>query len=140
MKYKITDLMDLYEDQNCSLPPVSAPEDASRGAQCAPLQEGAQEPKEIRATKHAFGWKELVSLAAVLALVVLGGFGVKRLMDRGGLQPGQTGVPGQTGASEQIPRDTNDVVWLGWEPISGEEQEALSRFLTVFAQQGVETM
>ena len=84
MKIRITDLMDLYEDKNCPLSPVSEPEnDAPRGAHCAPLQGGSQEPQEIKASRHAFGWRELASLAAALVLLVLGGFGIKRLIDRG---------------------------------------------------------
>lgn len=138
MKVKITDLMDLYEDKNCPLKPTA--EQKTRAAQDRPRGENTEEAYEVKQSKYPFGWRQALSLAAALALLVLGGFGVKRLMDRGGLQLGQTGAPGQTGASEQIPRDTNDVVWLGWEPISGEEQEPLSRFLTCFAQQGVESM
>lgn len=138
MKYKITDLMDLYEDKNCPLSPAA--DQRGRAVTDRPCGEDGTEIKEIKASKHAFGWKEIASLAAVLVLLVLGGFGVKRLLDRGGLQPGQTDLPGQTVATEQIPRDTNDVVELYCEPITGEEQETLSRFLTCFAQQGVESM
>ncbi len=132
MKYKITDLMDLYEDKNCPLSPVSEPENGEhRGAQCAPLQGGSQEPREIKASRHAFGWREIASLAAVLGLLVLSGFGVKWLMNRGAAPV----VPGAD--SELAPIESRN---SGWEATEGEEKEALSRFLTVFVNQHIKNV
>lgn len=120
MKYKITDLMDLYEDPKCPFDPS-----VDQGQKI----ETQKETIEVKQTKHRFGWKEGLSLAAALGIVVLGGFGVKRLLDRGP-------APGSPGESSSAPPVVTEV----YEPLADGEHEALNRFLTAFAQQGVENL
>ena len=126
MKAKITDLMSLYEDEHCPL----APRDQSEQRVSA-----EQEASEVKQTKRRFGWKEGLSLAAALALVVLGGFGVKRLLDRG--PAARQGSP-SVQSSQIITEATYGPAVL--ETLEGAEREEISRFLTVFAQQGIENL
>lgn len=138
MKMKITDLMDLYEDRNCPLVPIGESEEENRGAHCAPLQKDREEAIEVKQRKHRFGWKEALSLAAALALVALGGFGVRRLMDRGH-KPIYADDP-----------TTRDIAALSTEQHSTEPQTTASPeptysvnpfevndLLTAFAEQGI---
>ena len=81
MKYKITDLMDLYEDKNCPLTPLD------KNMQKI---ENNKEIIEVKASKHAFDWKQGLALAASVALLVVSGFGVKALMNRSNQNPGTT--------------------------------------------------
>lgn len=126
MKAKITDLMSLYEDEHCPL----APRDQSEQRVSA-----EQEASEVKQTKRRFGWKEGLSLAAALALVVLGGFGVKRLLDRG--PAARQGSP-SVQSSQIITEATYGPAVL--ETLEGAEREEINRFLTVFAQQGIENL
>ena len=48
MKYRITDLMDLYEDKNCPLTPLDK--------NMQTIKE-VKEILEVKASKHAFDWK-----------------------------------------------------------------------------------
>ena len=77
MKVKITDLMDLYEDKNCPLKPTA--EQKPRTVRDRPRGGNTEEVYEVKQSKYPFGWRQALSLAAVLVLLVLGGFGVKRL-------------------------------------------------------------
>lgn len=81
MKYKITDLMDLYEDKNCPLTPLD------KNMQ---KMEENKEIIEVKASKHAFDWKQGLALAASVALLVVSGFGVKALLNRSNQNPGTT--------------------------------------------------
>lgn len=72
MKYKITDLMDLYEDKNCPLTPLD------RKMQ---IIKDEKEIIKVKASKHAFDWKQGLALAASVALIVAGGIGVKALLN-----------------------------------------------------------
>lgn len=76
MKYKITDLMDLYEDKNCPLAPMYPPVQKNENQE-------EKEFYEVSQSKHRFGWKQGLSAAAAVALLVAGGFGVKALLSRG---------------------------------------------------------
>ena len=134
MKVKITDLMDLYEDKSCPLQPLGEDE-IERGAHCAPLQaEGGAlgEAYEVKQSKYPFGWRQVLSLAAALALLVLGGFGVKRLIDRSAapVVPGGSGTDARIASTEQ--GDPSPI------PLAGEEQKALSSFLSFFAMQQIQ--
>ena len=126
MKAKITDLMSLYEDEHCPL----APRDQSEQRVSA-----EQEASEVKQTKRRFGWKEGLSLAAALALVVLGGLGVKRLLDRS--PAARQGSP-SVQSSQIITEATYGPAVL--ETLEGAEREEINRFLTVFAQQGIENL
>ena len=81
MKYKITDLMDLYEDKNCPLTPLD------KNMQ---IIKEEKEILEVKASKHAFDWKQGLALAASVALIVAGGFGVKALLNRSNQYPAAT--------------------------------------------------
>lgn len=81
MKYKITDLMDLYEDKNCPLTPLD------RKMQ---IIKEEKEIIEVKASKHAFDWKQGLALAASVALIVAGGFGVNALLNRSNQYPAAT--------------------------------------------------
>lgn len=89
MKYKITDLMDLYEDKNCPLTPLD------KNMQ---KMEENKEIIEVKASKHAFDWKQGLALAATVALLVVSGFGVKALLNRTNTTTPATN-PGHTEAS-----------------------------------------
>ena len=129
MKVKITDLMALYEDEHCSLSPTE--EQHERAGDPSARMEITEEVNEVKQSKHRFGWKEGLSLAAALALVVLGGFGVKRLIDRGAAPV----VPGASSELAPIESRNSD-----WEATEGEEKEAISRFLTVFVNQHIKNV
>ena len=110
MKMKITDLMDLYADERSA----GVLKEKDGGAQGAPLQNGeysSWEVTEVKTSKHAFGWKEALSLAAALALVVLGGFGVKKLIDRSGppIQASQSPVNADHSLSDPATTGTDAV-------------------------------
>ena len=94
MKAKITDLMDLYEDDNCPLSPAAKPD--GRAVDDRPYGEDGGKLLEIKTARHSFGWREIASLAAVLVLLVLGGFTAKWFLGRVNVQPEQTGASGQT--------------------------------------------
>lgn len=81
MKYKITDLMDLYEDKDCPLTPLD------KNMQ---IMKEEKEIIEVKASKHAFDWKQGLALAASVALIVAGGFGVKALLNRSNQYPAAT--------------------------------------------------
>lgn len=81
MKYKITDLMDLYEDKNCPLTPLD------KNMQ---IMKEEKEIIEVKASKHAFDWKQGLALAASVALLVVSGFGVKALLNRSNQYPAAT--------------------------------------------------
>ena len=130
MKVKITDLMDLYEDKNCPLKPTA--EQKPRTVRDRPRGGNTEEVYEVKQSKYPFGWRQALSLAAVLVLLVLGGFGVKRLIDRGAAPV----VPG-AGSSELAPIESRNA---DWEAMEGEEKEAISRFLTVFANQHIKNV
>lgn len=89
MKYKITDLMDLYEDKNCPLTPLD------KNMQ---IIKEEKEILEVKASKHAFDWKQGLALAATVALLVVSGFGVKALLNRTNTTTPATN-PGHTEAS-----------------------------------------
>lgn len=127
MKLKITDLMSLYEDDRRPLTPAEEPERRD------PTE---QEATQVKQSKHAFGWQQGLSLAAALGIVVLGGFGLRRLLARGpAAQPGQESGAAQT---ERVTAQTESVQKLTEpEALSDQEQERLNRFLTVFAEQSI---
>lgn len=123
MKLKITDLMSLYEDEHCPLAPEGRIE----------ARDGAEEEViAVKERKHAFGWREGLSLAAALAIVVLGGFGVKKLLSRG--PAARQGSPGAQSTTEAV-HGPEEML-----PLEGAEREEINRFLTAFAQQGVESL
>lgn len=146
MKYKITDLMDLYEDKNCPLAPLD------KNMQKI---ENNKEIIEVKASKHAFDWKQGLALAASVALLVVSGFGVKALMNRTNPNPGAN--PGTTEASvvettlsteikeNESLLETNEVTEPAVEttapkkvPTLAEIWPQLNPLLSAFAQQGVQ--
>ncbi len=130
MKVKITDLMDLYEDKNCPLKPTA--EQKPRAVTDRPRGGNTEEVYEVKQSKYPFGWRQALSLAAVLALLVLGGFGVRWLLRRGPapLVPGGSGTDARITSTEQ--GDPSPI------PLAGEEQKALSSFLSFFAMQQIQ--
>lgn len=127
MKVQITDLMDLYADTHDTLPPAALPEEAGRSAQ-------DQSPAVLRQRKHRFGWREALSLAAALSLVVLGGLGVRQLLRRGAQSPLATAANLQSPETEvKATTQFEDVSWYCLEVLAGPEQEQISRLLTPYA-------
>lgn len=147
MKYKITDLMDLYEDKNCPLAPLD------KNMQKI---ENNKEIIEVKASKHAFDWKQGLALAASVALLVVSGFGVKALMNRTNTTTPATN-PGHTEASvvetmkqteaketeasiETVEMTTHAVETSAPKeiPTLADVQPMLNPLLSAFAQQGVQ--
>lgn len=131
MKVKITDLMDLYEDRHCPLTSLGQETHAANAE---------KETIALKEKKHAFGWKEGLCLAAVLVLVVLGGFGLKRLLDRNSsLIPGESGTV-QTAPipqSSETPVSSTEPRPTGFDPVPETEWAEMSRLATALAQQGI---
>lgn len=125
MKIKITDLMDLYEDRNCPLSPTADP--GEQAVKDRPRSEDGKKPKEIIASKHAFGWKEITSLAAALALVVLGVFTANWALSR------ETVRPEQTGSSAQVKP-------TGFDSVDPEDWAQMNALLTTAARYGFPEM
>ncbi|MBR4194381.1 MAG: hypothetical protein IKQ54_08655 [Oscillospiraceae bacterium] len=137
MKMKITDLMDLYADERSA----GVLKEKDGGAQGAPLQNGeysSGEVTEVKTSKHAFGWKEALSLAAALALVVLGGFGVKKLIDRSGppIQASQSPVNADHSLSDPATTETepDPTIVNG---LTEADYAELNRLLSRIAEQGI---
>lgn len=85
MKYKITDLMDLYEDKNCPLTPLDK--------NMQTIKE-VKEILEVKASKHAFDWKQGLSVAAAAVLVAgLGIGGFYLLSNRNSPAPSEASAP-----------------------------------------------
>lgn len=123
MKYKITDLMDLYEDPKCPFDPS-----VDQGQKI----ETQKETIEVKQTKHRFGWKEGLSLAAALGIVVLGGFGVKRLMDRRAVPPVESSFSPGMAESSSSPEISEPEFTA---PDPNVVKPLLNPLLTAFAQQ-----
>jgi len=124
MKVQITDLMDLYADTHDTLPPAVLSEEAGTSVQ-------DQSPAVLRQRKHRFGWREALSLAAALTLVVLGGLGVRQLLRRGAQSPLATAANLQSPETEvKATTQFEDVTWYALEALTGPEQEQISRLLT----------
>ena len=68
MKYKITDLMDLYEDQDCKLTPLD---------RNMHRIEEKKEIIEVEQSKHRFNWQQGLSVAA--AAILVAGLGIGSL-------------------------------------------------------------
>lgn len=68
MKYKITDLMDLYEDQDCKLTPLD---------RNMHRIEEKKEIMEVKQSKHRFNWQQGLSVAA--AAILVAGLGIGSL-------------------------------------------------------------
>ncbi len=68
MKYKITDLMDLYEDQDCKLTPLD---------RNMHRIEEKKEIIEVKQSKHRFNWQQGLSVAA--AAILVAGLGIGSL-------------------------------------------------------------
>ena len=127
MNIQITDLMDLYLDQK---PPFEAEAAASE----APGDPKVSETVGLEQRRRRFGWREALSLAAVLAFVVLGGLGLRRwMLRRGGLPSGESLESSDLAGSTASPQGTDSVHYPGVELLSGPEQEELSRLLTPWA-------
>lgn len=143
MKIRITDLLDQYHDGSAMLSSSEARQ-----------TEDENEMKEIetvpvKESKHRFGWKEGLSVAAAAAVVVLGGFGVSRLLRRNKApeapiafdtadtleysEPSQIETE-DTKTSEPNPVQETDVA------LTPELQAKANRFLTYFAEQYISNL
>ena len=123
MKVRITDLMDLYQD------PKSPFGEEGMAAS------GQKEAIEVKQSKHAFGWREGLSLAAALAVVVLAGFGVKKLLQR---SPGPAG-PGTstTVMSSPEPSQNESIDPTGNTEYDLAQLQALNPYVSYFAEQNI---
>ena len=131
MKIRITDLLDQYHDESVML--------TSSEAQQTEVDNTMKETVEIKQSKHRFGWKEGLAVAAAAAVFVIGGFGLSRLLRKGPAQESpvvyETGETTENNAPPVI--DTDDVHWA--EAIiytfSDEERLSLNEFLTSHTQE-----
>lgn len=148
MKYKITDLMDLYEDKDCPLTPLD------NNMQIIKEDKGFYEVKQ---TKHAFGWTQGLAVAAAVAVLVLGGFGVKKLLLDPLDQPSDPSANLNASSSpykatsEAIHTTENVVIHTEADTTAlpsdttknngdtNAEIQKVNRLLTCFAQQGIES-
>lgn len=138
MKIRITDLLDQYHDESVML--------TSSEAQQTEVDNTMKETVEIKQSKHRFGWKEGLAVAAAAAVFVLGGFGISKLLKKGPAQ--ESPVVYESGESTVhsepiVTDDTSDdyvpeqpEVWTDVE-LTPELQRQANRFLTYFAEQGV---
>ncbi len=119
MKYRITDLMDLYEDKNCPLTPLDK--------NMQTIKE-VKEILEVKASKHAFDWKQGLSVAAAAVLVAgLGIGGFYLLSNRNSATPSEASAPSDkvtitsysppASGDEPAPETTAsaDSPWQDWE-------------------------
>ncbi|MBR6377504.1 MAG: hypothetical protein IKS05_07055 [Oscillospiraceae bacterium] len=123
MKVRITDLMDLYQD------PKSPFGEEGMAAS------GQKEAIEVKQSKHAFGWREGLSLAAALAVVVLAGFGVKKLLQRSSGPAGPANSTTVMSSPEPSQNESTD-------PTGGTEYDlaqlqALNPYVSYFAEQNI---
>ncbi len=121
MKVKITDLLDSFEDESVRL---SAP-----GAQRTD-HNPEEETIEVKQSRHRFGWKEGLAAAAAVAVLVLGGFGLGKVLNRE-TTPSATEGPDVSRTVTMDPGHT-DVTWAeaAVYTLSSEERLAISRALT----------
>ena len=125
MKLRITDLLDHYEDRSDLLRRDADLRDA----------EGLQgEPKEmipLKVETKRFGWKQGLSIAAAVAVIAAGGFGLGKVLNRE-TTPSATEGPGVPQTVTTDPVTTNDVIWAeaAVYTLSSEERLAISRALT----------
>lgn len=138
MKIRITDLLDQYHDESVMLtPPASqSKEDVVK----------MNEPvNEIKQSKHRFGWKEGLAVAAAAAVLVLGGFGVSRLIRKGRTVDAPVIYEtGDTTTNTELVLTTDTSEDHEVEPVSKTEvelapelQKQANRFLTRFAEQWI---
>ena len=126
MKVRITDLLDQLEDDYGTL----------RCEEADARVPGSKETITVKQSKHSFGWKQGLSLAAALGVVVLGGFGAARLLKShkpklNGQAAGTTVT--DTSAEKPVPNAVRDVEI----PLSDADQKSVNRFLTNLSQQGI---
>ncbi len=126
MKVRITDLLDHFEDHYGTLEPRETGEEQPKG----------KETITVKQSKHSFSWKQGLSLAAALAVVVLAGFGISSLLKN---RKPQSVTPADsisdTGDDVKDPaaEDLRDVEL----PLSDEDQKSVNLFLTYLSQQGI---
>ena len=133
MKLRITDLLDHYEDRS----------DLLRRDADLRNAEGLQgEPKEmipLKVETKRFGWKQGLSIAAAVAVVVAGGFGVKRMLDRQqaknieGSEAVSTVTLPSPDKETELPTETDSTPV----ELTPELQAKANTFLTWFAEQGI---
>ncbi len=128
MKVRITDLLDEFDDNYGTL----------RNEQADAEVPISKETITVQQSKHRFGWKQGLSLAAVLGVVVLGGFGVSRML-KARKTPAVTPADSIT---ETQPPETGDLVQHDIRrqvqvPLTDEDQESVNRFLSYLSQQGI---
>ena len=124
MKVRITDLLDQLEDNYGTL----------RSEQADAEVPAVKETITVKQSKHSFGWKQGLSLAAALGVVVLGSFGIGRLLKsrkpQGGNQPQSIT---QSNPSTPVLEQVRDVDI----PLSDADQKSVNLFLTALSQQGI---
>lgn len=137
MKIRITDLLDQYHDESDLL--------TSSEAQSTEVDDIMKETTEIKQSKHRFGWKEGLAVAAAAAVFVLGGFGVSRLLRKGKAPETPVAYDSVDSTANTTPIESVDsskepVV----DPVTKQEvaltpelQQQANRFLTRFAEQGI---
>ena len=125
MKVRITDLLDQLEDNYGTLSGEYADDALPVG----------KETMTVKQSKHRFSWKQGLSLAAALGVVVLGGFGAAKLWKAHRQQPV---APAESISASE---DNDPTTPTGEDPVEivpdDETQTGLNRFLTCLAQQGI---
>lgn len=129
MKYKITDLMDLYEDNNCPLAPFDQP---------TQKHDEEKELYKLKQSKHAFGLTQVLAVAASVTLLVLGGFGIKKLISVSLNHVPKSSTSITTSVDSSM--TTNEATQETPPPVNeyDTEKQELSRFLTTFAALHIE--
>lgn len=137
MKIRITDLLDQYHDESVML--------TSSEAQQTEVDDTMKETVEIKQSKHRFGWKEGLAVAAAVAVFVLGGFGLSRLIRKGKAPDAPVVYESADSTENTTPIETVDSSEdLVVDPVTKQEieltpelQKQANRFLTRFAEQGI---
>lgn len=126
MKVRITDLLDQFEDYYGTLEPGETGEEQPKG----------KETITVKQSKHSFSWKQGLSLAAALAVVVLAGFGISSLLKNRKPQS-VTPADGISDTKDEVKEPAAEDVRNVEIPLSDEDQKSVNLFLTYLSQQGI---
>ena len=139
MKVRITDLLDSYEDESVRLAPMNAQQDDRN-------PDSEKETREVKQSKHRFGVKEWVAIAAAAAVVILGGFGLIKLLNGENRTIQATDNPDpstvMTSSPEDLTEDLRPEETRDYAPIDYDFETLceINRQLTFVAEQNIEKL